>query len=58
MIKKLFIKYVIGKYKHVCKLCSYRKVCDVNYEEQTWKQLLVHYKHIKSVKDKIKRGKF
>ena len=58
MLKKLFIKYVIGKCKHVCKLCSYRKVCDVNYNEYTWNQLWCYYKHIKSVKEQIKRGKF
>ena len=49
MLKKLFIKYVIGECRHICKLCSYRMECDVNYEEQTWKQLWQYYKHSKYV---------
>ena len=50
MLKKLFIKYIIGECKHICKLCSYRNLCDVNYEEQTWKQLWQYYKLSKRVK--------
>ena len=43
MLKKLFIKYVIGECRHICKLCSYRSECDVNYIEIEWKYLWKYF---------------
>ena len=56
MLKKIFIKYVIGECRHICIICKYKNMCDSCYEEQTWKQLLADYKRIKSVKNNLRKG--
>ena len=53
MLKKLFIKYIIGECRHLCFMCKYNGECYCNYEEQTWKQLFKYYKYYKHVKEEI-----
>ena len=55
MLKKLFVKYIIGECRHLCFMCKYRTECDCNYEEQTWKWLLKYYRHSKHIK-RVRRG--
>lgn len=50
MLKKLFIKYIIGECRHLCCMCKYRNECNVNYEEVSWKMLLTRYKYRKTIK--------
>lgn len=47
MLKKLFIKYIIGECINLCFMCKYRHECYCNYEEQSWKQLFKYYKRVK-----------
>ena len=45
LLKKLYIKWVLGQCRDICTLCPFRNECDDNFDEPIWSNLLKQRKN-------------
>lgn len=43
LLKKQFIKFVLGSCRHFCCLCQFKNQCDDNWDEPMWKELIIRW---------------